>query len=193
MSASAPRWAFDPSTLVRRPPVCREAFVSGDELGFVSWLSLPLSFGRCDWDVCRGGADTPARALAMRASAVRRDATVSANETGGYKYIPGGRELQADCPGRTWKDRMLICLSSACSLRPSDRYVSMLFMSLTPTWYLTTFSSIQPCSRELSTTPRRLTPRTSHMDLTTGRLSDCSRQVSSPSWVPRPSAPAALM
>ncbi|KAK1924682.1 mitochondrial inner membrane protein [Papiliotrema laurentii] len=34
------------------------------------------------------------RALAMRASAVRRDATVSANETGGYKYIPGGPVLK---------------------------------------------------------------------------------------------------
>lgn len=34
-----------------------------------------------------------ARALAIRASGVRRDATVAANETGGFKYIPGGREL----------------------------------------------------------------------------------------------------
>ncbi|WVQ98548.1 hypothetical protein IAU59_005674 [Kwoniella sp. CBS 9459] len=34
------------------------------------------------------------RALAIRASGVRRDATVSADETGGYKYIPGGPILK---------------------------------------------------------------------------------------------------
>lgn len=33
---------------------------------------------------------------AMQASRVRRDATVSANETGGFKYIPGGRTLLFD-------------------------------------------------------------------------------------------------
>lgn len=39
--------------------------------------------------------DGPARAVAMRVSSVRRDATVSATETGGYKYVPGGREFFA--------------------------------------------------------------------------------------------------
>lgn len=36
--------------------------------------------------------DDAARVLAMQASKVRRDATVSAEETGGFKYVPGGRE-----------------------------------------------------------------------------------------------------
>lgn len=35
----------------------------------------------------------PARVIAMQASKIRRDATVSAEETGGFKYVPGGREL----------------------------------------------------------------------------------------------------
>ncbi|WWC69694.1 uncharacterized protein I206_103637 [Kwoniella pini CBS 10737] len=34
------------------------------------------------------------RALAIRASGVRRDATVAADETGGFKYIPGGPILK---------------------------------------------------------------------------------------------------
>ncbi|KAL7422157.1 membrane anchor subunit of succinate dehydrogenase, Sdh4 [Cryptotrichosporon argae] len=34
------------------------------------------------------------RALAVQASRVRRDATVSANETGGFKYVPGGPILK---------------------------------------------------------------------------------------------------
>jgi hypothetical protein len=33
-----------------------------------------------------------ARIAAVQASRAVRDATVSANETGGFKYIPGGRE-----------------------------------------------------------------------------------------------------
>lgn len=33
-----------------------------------------------------------ARPLALGASQVKRDALVASNETGGFKYIPGGRE-----------------------------------------------------------------------------------------------------
>ena len=35
-----------------------------------------------------------ARILAVRASLPVRDAVIPANETGGFKYIPGGREYQ---------------------------------------------------------------------------------------------------
>ena len=35
---------------------------------------------------------TPARVLSLRASTVRPNAAVSADETGGFKYVPGGRE-----------------------------------------------------------------------------------------------------
>lgn len=35
-----------------------------------------------------------ARPLALGASQVKRDALVASNETGGFKYIPGGREYR---------------------------------------------------------------------------------------------------
>lgn len=37
-------------------------------------------------------ANNPARALGIHASRVRRDVVVSSEETGGFKYVPGGRE-----------------------------------------------------------------------------------------------------
>lgn len=43
-------------------------------------------------------ADDIARVAAIQSSRVSRDATVSAEETGGFKYIPGGRESYCAFP-----------------------------------------------------------------------------------------------
>jgi hypothetical protein len=40
----------------------------------------------------RDNADEIARIAAIQSSRVSRDAVVSAEETGGFKYVPGGRE-----------------------------------------------------------------------------------------------------
>ena len=40
-----------------------------------------------------------ARVAAIQSTRVARDATVSAEETGGFKYIPGGRKFFIDRSG----------------------------------------------------------------------------------------------
>lgn len=72
---------------------------SRSEQASVCGLSTPVRGSRSPWHCgCAlpccipTGTDVIARVSAIAASRVSRDLTVSANETGGFKYVPGGRK-----------------------------------------------------------------------------------------------------
>jgi hypothetical protein len=105
-----------------------------------------------------------ARALAIRASAPRRDVTVAANETGGYKYIPGGREFRDFLSG--------ISADHALVHRPFCFLIITLDRPFAYQCHCVARFNLQPFSRVPSMMPHRLTLDPKLTDHTTGLLNE---------------------
>jgi hypothetical protein len=76
----------------------------GDEMKHVQG-SPHTTHRTCSGACSNVDTDSVARVFAMQASKIRRDATVSAEETGGFKYVPGGREYHLSAWPREIKQR----------------------------------------------------------------------------------------